>query len=189
MSLISQFRRPIGVLVALTLALLFAFSSTIFAFAQSNLLQLSSDPYTNNTSQHQTEVEPDTFAFGSTIVSAFQAGRFFDGGASNIGFATSINGGKKWTAGFLPSSTVFATPAGVYPRASDPSVAFDAKDGVWLISWLGIKSASGPVDVLVSRSSDGLTWGNPVAVNADGHFNDKNWTVCDDTASSPFYGH
>jgi hypothetical protein len=26
-------------------------------------------------------------------------------------------------------------------------------------------------------------------VNNDGHFNDKNWTVCDDTASSPFYGH
>jgi len=43
--------------------------------------------------------------------------------------------------------------------------------------------------VVVSRSTDGgLTWGNPVAVNADGHFNDKNWTVCDDTASSPFYG-
>jgi hypothetical protein len=43
--------------------------------------------------------------------------------------------------------------------------------------------------VLLSRSTDGgLTWSNPVAVNTDGHFNDKNWTVCDDTASSPFYG-
>jgi hypothetical protein len=26
-------------------------------------------------------------------------------------------------------------------------------------------------------------------VSADGEFNDKNWTVCDNTASSPFYGH
>jgi hypothetical protein len=26
-------------------------------------------------------------------------------------------------------------------------------------------------------------------VNATGHFDDKNWTVCDDTAASPFYGH
>ncbi len=45
------------------------------------------------------------------------------------------------------------------------------------------------MDVLVSRSTDGgLTWSNPVPVNTDGHFNDKNWTVCDNTASSPFYG-
>ncbi len=189
LSLISQFRKPIRVLVALTLALLFAFSSTIFAFAQVNLLQLSSDPYTNSTSQHKTEVEPDTFAFGSTIVSAFQVGRFFDGGASNIGFATSTNGGKNWTPGFLPATTVYATPAGSYARASDPAVAYDAKHNVWIISYLGIVNPSGPVDVVTSRSTDGgLTWGTPVAVNADGHFNDKNWTVCDDTASSPFFG-
>ena len=36
-----------------------------------------------STSQHGTEVEPDTFAFGLTIVAAFQVGRFFDGGASD----------------------------------------------------------------------------------------------------------
>ncbi len=73
---------------------------------------------------------------------------------------------------------------------SDPSVAFDARHGVWIISWLGIVDpVNGPVDVLVSRSTDGgLTWSNPVVVNNDGNFNDKNWTVCDDTASSPFYG-
>src|SRR2546427_12040390 len=57
---------------------------------------LSTDPYTNPTSQHQTEVEPDTFAFGNTVVSAFQVGRFFDGGASNIGFATSTDGGNSF---------------------------------------------------------------------------------------------
>jgi len=34
-----------------------------------------------STSQHGTEVEPDTFAFGSTIVAAFRVGRSFDGGA------------------------------------------------------------------------------------------------------------
>src|SRR5712691_3893758 len=189
MSCISQFRRPIHILVALTLALAFAFSTSILAFASVTLLQLSSDPYTNTTSQHKTEVEPDTFAFGSTIVSAFQLGRFFNGGASNIGFATSTNGGKSFTSGFLPASTVFATPAGPYARASDPSVAFDAKHNVWIISWLGIVTPAGPVDVLINRSTDGgLNWGSPVVVNADGHFNDKNWTVCDDTATSPFYG-
>src|SRR5207249_9605180 len=81
------------------------------------------------------------------------------------------------------------TPAGPYARASDPTVAFDGKHNVWLISWLGLRNPFPPVDVLVSRSTDGgLTWGAPVVVNASGDFNDKNWTVCDTTASSPFYG-
>ena len=173
--------------VAPVVAAVFVSSSTAFASGPT-LLQISTDPYTNTTSQHKTEVEPDTFTSGSTIVSTFQVGRFFDGGASNIGFATSTNRGKSFTPGFLPATTIFATPAGAYPRASDPSVAFDAKVGVWLISYLGIKSPSGPVDVLVSRSNDGLTWGNPVVVNATGDFNDKNWTACDNSATSPFFG-
>jgi len=142
--------------LAFTVSLVFSLSASGVSFASGEpLTQISSDPYTNATSNHKTEVEPDTFAFGNTIVSTFQVGRFFDGGASNIGFSTSTNAGETWTAGFLPSSTVFATPAGIYPRASDASVAFDAKHKVWMISWLGIKSPSGPVDVLVSRSTDG----------------------------------
>jgi hypothetical protein len=178
-------------LLALFLTVGFLFTSRGYALAAGEpLTQISSDPYTNTDSNHKTQVEPDTFAFGNTIVSAFQSGRFFDGGASNIGFATSTDGGATWTHGFLPSSTVNATPPGIYPRASDASVAYDARHKVWIISWLGIKSPSGPVDVLVSRSTDGgLTFGSPVVVNASGNFNDKNWTVCDDTASSPFYGH
>jgi hypothetical protein len=163
--------------------------STLDAYA-AGLVQLSSDPFTNNTSQHRTEVEPDTFAFGSTIVSAFQVGRFFNGGASDIGFATSNNGGKTFTSGFLPDTTVQSVPANLkYQRVSDPSVAFDAKHNVWMISYLGIPAALVPVDVLASLSSDGgLTWGAPVVITADGQFNDKNWTVCDNTASSPHYG-
>src|SRR2546426_1261347 len=169
-------------------AALIGLSSILTAYAGS-LIQLSSDPFTNSTSQHRTEVEPDTFAFGSTIVSAFQVGRFFNGGASDIGFATSTNGGKTFTSGFLTGITNNTTPAGAYFRASDPSVAFDAMHGFWIISYLGINAqGTAPVDLLVSTSKDGLTWKGPFPVNTDGHFNDKNWTVCDDTASSPFYG-
>ena len=84
-------------------------------------------------------------------MSAFQVGRFFNGGASNIGFATSTDGGATFTNGFLPGTTVFATPAGPYQRTSDASVAFDAKHGVWLISYLGIVNPAGPVDVVLSR--------------------------------------
>src|SRR5690242_992062 len=64
-----------------------------------HLLQISNDPYTNSTSQHKTEVEPASYAYGSTIVTAFQAGRFFDHGSSNIGWATSTDGGTNWQHG------------------------------------------------------------------------------------------
>jgi hypothetical protein len=194
MSVISRYRWRISIRMSLIFsgfifALVFALSVGNLAFAASNIM-ISSDPFTNTTSNHKTEVEPDTFAFGNTIVSAFQQGRFFDGGGSDIGFATSTNGGVTWVHGSLPGVTVNSTPPGPYLRASDASVAFDAKHNVWLISYLGIKNPStGPVDVDVSRSTDGgLTWGPPVVVNASGDFNDKNWTVCDDTASSPHFG-
>src|SRR5947209_7611280 len=106
--------------------------------ADGGLLQISSDPFTNPTSQHKTEVEPDTYAFGSTIVSAFQVGRFFDGGASDIGWSTSRDGGRTWAHGFLPGITKFQG-GGAYDRVSDASVAFDAKHGAWIVSSLGIK--------------------------------------------------
>jgi hypothetical protein len=150
--------------------------------------RISTDPYTNPDSQHATQVEPDTFAFGATVVSAFQTGRFFDGGASNVGWATSQDRGKTWVKGFLPSTTVNSTPPGPYDRLSDPTVAYDAKHQVWLISTLGIDNGSGKA-VLVSRSTDGgLTWGAPVAVSTTTGFYDKNWIACDNTQTSPHYG-
>ncbi|HEX9342713.1 MAG TPA: sialidase family protein, partial [Actinomycetota bacterium] len=154
------------------------------------LTLVSTDPFTNTTSQHQTEVEPDTFVNGSTIVSAFQVGRFFDGGSSDIGFATSTNGGASWTNGFLPGITKFQG-GGTFDRTSDPAVAFDAAHNVWMISSLGITESGGvrAIAVLTSRSTDGgLTWSNPVTT-ATGTNLDKNWIVCDNTASSPFFGH
>lgn len=197
MPLFFRHRWPMRAICALALALLFSLSSTLFAFANVTLTLLSTDPYTNSTSQHATEVEPDTFSFGSTIVSAFQVGRFNNGGASNVGFATSTDGGSTWTNGFLPGTTTFATPPGTYDRLSDASVAYDAAHNVWLISYLGLVGSNPNIApnapaVLVSRSTDGgFTWGNPIQVNSAGGTNsqDKNWSVCDDTASSPFYGH
>jgi hypothetical protein len=157
--------------------------TTTPAYANVTVTQVSNDPYTDTQAQHQTEVEPDTFQFGSTIVSAFQVGRVFGGGSSNIGWATSTNGGATWTNGFLPGITTNA--GGTYLQASDPAVAFDAQDNVWLISSLGLGSSG--VDVLTSRSTNGgLTWSNPI-VTATGNL-DKNWIVCDNTASSPFFG-
>jgi hypothetical protein len=180
-----------GLLSAIVLTVAFAQPA---GAAQQRVVRISDDPYTTVTSpvaQHRTEVEPDTFAFGFTTVSAFQVGRIVNGGASNIGFAVSHDGGHSWRHGFLPASTVAATPPGRYFGGSDASVAFDFRHHTWLISWLGLTaSGGGVVDVVVSRSTDdGRTWSSPVAVAATGTFYDKNWTACDNTPSSPFFGH
>lgn len=157
------------------------------ASAAVSLNKISSDPFTNPSSQHATQVEPDTFASGSTIVSAFQSGRFFDGGASDIGWATSTNGGTNWQNGFLPGITKYQGN-GPYDRVSDPSVAFDARHGVWIISSLALDEPSViGVAVVASRSTNGLSWNNPVTVGT-GASVDKNWTVCDNSSGSPHYG-
>src|SRR2546429_1558294 len=195
MSVFSRSRWLTYAAFILSLVLSFALTAGIFVFAAgSSPLQLSSDPYTNTTSQHQTEVEPDSYSNGSTIVTAIQVGRFTDGGASNIGWATSTDNGTTWKNGFLPGTTVFATPAGQYERVSDPSVAYDASHHAWMISSLAISSVAGSpvgVAVLVNLSTDGgLTWQAPVvAASTSSGFFDKDWIVCDNTSTSPFYGH
>jgi len=189
-------RRWMYALAAVSVALVFTFASSLTAFAAVSIVQISTDPYTNSTSQHQTEVEPDTYSFGSTIVSTFQAGRFTDGGSSNNGWATSTNGGVSWTNGFLPGTTVYATPAGTYDRISDPTVAYDAAHSTWLIASIAISTASGsPIGAAVTvnqSTTGGTSWtSNPVVVHAatGSAFLDKDWIVCDDTSTSSFYGH
>ncbi|GAC1636357.1 MAG: sialidase family protein [Ktedonobacteraceae bacterium] len=192
---LSRVRWSIFVGLSLLLALFFALLPTIsFSAAVGPPLQISSDPYTNSTSQHQTQVEPDSYSQGSTIVAATQVGRFSDGGSSNIGWSTSTDNGTTWQHGFLPNTTVYATPVGTYDRLSDPTVVYDAAHKHWMISSLAISNVGGSpvgVAVIVSLSSDGgLTWNPPVVVaNANGGFFDKDWIVCDNTATSPFYGH
>jgi hypothetical protein len=150
---------------------------------------ISIDIYTNTGPQHKTQVEPDSFAFGQTIVAVTQSGRYVNGGgASNNMFATSQNGGKTWTTGGFPGTTV--NQGGPWPRISDPSVAYDPEHDVWLALGLGIDSGGSGHILLVNRSTDGgLTWTNPVvAGESPGTFWDKTWIVCDTWASSPHYG-
>ncbi|HEY4412640.1 MAG TPA: sialidase family protein [Gaiellaceae bacterium] len=147
--------------------------------------RLSVDPSTNPAGQHETAVEPDDAAWGSTIVAAYQVGRFAGGGASFIGFAVSNDSGRTWTRGLLPSVTVESSPPGPESAASDPSVAYDAAHGVWLISTLTIEQ--GGTRVMVAHSTDGLHWSAPVTA-ASGPALDKDWIACDNGASSPFRG-
>jgi hypothetical protein len=178
-----RFARPALPALAIILTLIAAAPG----LAAVPLTQVSTDPYTNTTSQHRTEVEPDTFVAGNTIVSAFQVGRISGGGSANIGFARSGDRGATWTNGFLRGTTAVATPPGTFSAISDPAVAFDVRHNVWLISALGIRS-NGTNQVVTSRSANGgVTWSDPVATSTTGN-PDKNWIACDNTTSSPFFG-
>ena len=141
----------------------------------------SRDPYRNTGSQHETEVEPDSFAFGKTVVAVFQVGRIFDGGARNIGFAVSHNSGRSWKRGFF---------TGLTPRGTDPSIAYDRRHRTWLAVSLVFGGQSQSSAIVVNRSSDGAHWGAPVQVVRTGTFGqDKEWVACDNWPASPFYGH
>jgi hypothetical protein len=152
--------------------------------------RLSRDPYTTTDAQHETQVEPDSLTVGRVTVATFQVGRRLDGGASNIGWATSRDDGRTWKSGLLPGLTVVSRPAGPHGRASDPVVAYDAAAGVWLISTLAIEGQT--TRLTVSRSSDGLAWGGPITALAatipGGIAFDKNWIACDNGRESPFRG-
>src|SRR3989441_6100821 len=163
-SFISRLRWRTRVIPALTVAILLTLVAFPALVAYAATVHLSTDPFTqvtcaaSSTTNHHTEVEPDTFSNGSTIVATFQVGRVFDGGSCDIGFATSTNNGGAWTNGLLPGTTHFATPAGPYDRISDPSAAFDARHNTWLIASLALTGTTGAA-VLVSQSTNGgTTW-------------------------------
>lgn len=149
--------------------------------------QLSRDPYLEPEGQHQTQVEPDSFSYGATMVVVFQSGRYFEGASSNIGWATTRDAGRTWRAGFVPSLTAGSSPPGRADKASDPVVAYDALHGLWLISSLTV--TAGRTGLVTSRSADGVSWSEPIVAAADSAEDyDKQWLVCDNWASSPLRG-
>jgi hypothetical protein len=173
-------------------AALLAISGVLFthpaAISTKGLTRVSTDPFTNSGSQHATEVEPDVFAFGNTVVGAYQTGRFFGGGSSDIGWATSTNAGTSWRHGMLPGVTKHLG-GGHWARASDPSVVYDAKHRTWMITALGVSSNGIGLGVAVSRSTDGLHWRKPVIAFSNRlNFYDKDWITCDNLIASPHYG-
>jgi hypothetical protein len=148
--------------------------------------KISFDPFNDETGQHETAVEPDSFAVGGDVVAVFQVGRRMTGGASGIGFATSRDGGRTWTPGIIP----FPMAALSLELVSDPTIAYDRVHGVWVASVLGgrVIPSDPPVittNVLAATSSDGVSWTTSV-VNPSG--GDKNWIVCDNGTSSPHAG-
>lgn len=152
--------------------------------------RLAWDPYTTADAQHETQVEPDSFTFGRTTVTAYQVGRRMDGAATNVGWSMTGDDGATWRSGLLPGLTVASRPPGPNTRASDPVVAYDVAHATWLVSTLALEGAV--TRLTVNRSPDGTAWSTAVVaaeerVQQDIAF-DKNWATCDNTATSPFYG-
>jgi RTX calcium-binding nonapeptide repeat (4 copies) len=141
--------------------------------------QLSRDTGVGFPAQHETQVEPDSFSFGSTVVTVFQSGRHLDGGAERNGFATTRNGGRTWRSGLLPT--------GSFDRVSDPVIAYDVRHRWWLAASLGSNFTT--VAMVVNRSRDGLRWSGPIDVaRSSTEDYDKEWIVCDNWRSSRFFG-
>src|SRR4051812_4341443 len=140
--------RSAHLITAFVLAITFAMSSVMVASAATT--SIGTDPYTQGsganhctasaTTNHHANVEPDSFSNGSTIVAAYQVGRIYDGGACAIGFSTSTNNGSSWTSGLLPGITKYAS-GGPNDRATDASVAYDARHNTWMISPLTLLEA------------------------------------------------
>lgn len=179
----------------LTAVLLVSAASAGARVGAASLIRISSDTLGTSGAQHATQVEPDAAAFGSTVVSVFQIGRFFDGGSAANGFATSTNAGRSWRSGILPVLTTSSNPPGTADRATDPSVAFDSLHGRWLAASLTLSQDS--TAVVVSGSRDGLVWDPPVTAISlgrpsqqtdEGTNLDKSWITCDNGAASPFRG-
>jgi len=77
------------------------------------LTKVLPDPFEDGLGYHASAEEPSIFAAAnparagdlagnSTIVATEQVGRVYDGGASDIGYEVSVDGGKTWKHGELP---------------------------------------------------------------------------------------
>lgn len=142
-------------------------------------------------SEPDTLVEPDIAVSpvnSDVAIAAAHDGRFPDGGAVDISYAWTHDGGHTWHHAPLPGLTV--ADGGVWDRASDPVLAFGA-DGTAYLSALVFDNGCA-TGVTVSRSTDGgQTFGAPVLAHRSNDCNysdDKNFLVVDTHPTSPFFG-
>lgn len=118
------------------------------------------------------------------LIATFQEGRFTDGSAVNCGYSVSLDGGFTWSRALIPGTT--PSSGGSYSRLTDPvaGVVFSGN------AYLNTLAASNGGTVLVSRSTDGNTFGAPkVAFQASvNDFPDKNWMAINNFPGTPNAG-
>jgi hypothetical protein len=143
-------------------------------------------------SEPDTLVEPDVAVSPRDpriAIAVAHDSRFPDGGAVDISYTWTHDGGRSWHHAPMPFLTKAA--GGTWDRVSDPVAAF-GPDGTVYVSTLLFNVDSCPTAVGVSRSTDGgRTFERPVLA----HFSatcavsdDKNWLVVDTSPRSPHLG-
>ena len=141
-----------------------------------------------------TTIEPSIAvnpANANNAVASFHEGRDPNGGAADIGFATTTDGGNTWISGNVPHLTTVVGASGTNNHASDPVVAFGPGNVVYINSLVIDEDSVGNVNgggLAISESKDGgLTWEDPIVMNISnaatnlvtGNFDDKNWITVD----------
>jgi hypothetical protein len=113
------------------------------------------------------EVEPRSARYGSTIVGEYQQDRWSDGGARGLVTSVSHDNGATWTRVVVPG--ISACSGGNYLRASDPWVSFAPNGDLYAISlsFLGTTNPNHNA-ILVSKSTSlGDSWSAPITLTAD----------------------
>jgi hypothetical protein len=176
-------------------AALFVLPLSAGAAPTSPLTRVSQDRLIDTIGLHQSEFEPSlASAPGSkTLVSVSEVGVAFDGGASSLGWTTSVNGGKSWKHGLIPLTIIAGGPAtGIGPvyRAADPSAAWNARYAKWLSVATGLGSAANNLGLYVNSSTDGKSWSAPSLAHgsATGDTPSRASLTCDNNGASAGYG-
>ena len=141
--------------------------------------------------------EPDTLVEPSVAVSpvdprisvaATHDCRYPNGGAVDISYAWTHDGGAHWHHAALPGLT--EAVGGTWDRASDPVVGYGPDGTVYIAALVFDRTC--PTGITVSRSTDGgATFGAPVQVqrsNTCAYSDDKDWLVTDTEPHSPHLG-
>ncbi|HZD97016.1 MAG TPA: hypothetical protein VE132_02505, partial [Micromonosporaceae bacterium] len=147
----------------------------------------------------QNPARAGTFAKLSTIVATAEVGHIYNGGASDIGYAISVNGGQSWNHGELPLTVQggqSTTCAGALTRGGDSSVAYDAKHDIWLASTTGYAGNAAVQGILLDRgtvnfSTKDIEWGTPICqhvVQGTQDVPDLPWLTCDNWPASKGFG-
>ena len=111
------------------------------------------------------------------LAGVFQEGRFASGGgAVDCGYSISHDGGLTWSRFLLQHLTM--TSGGPYYRATDPVVAFDLNNNVYLETLVATDPQFVNGAVVLSKSTDGgVTFASPVVAYqpSNSFFPDKEW--------------
>ncbi len=132
----------------------------------------------------------------SNLIAEWQEGRWSTGGSKALALGASSDGGMTWTLGYAAFSVCTggsAGNAGNYQRASNGWLTVSPSGVVYALSLSfsgGALLAGSSNGQLVARSTDGgFTWGQPVALIADGadFFDDKGSITADPTNDNYVY--